>query len=79
MVAELSGVDVEICSDEQRLRPADSEVERLLADISLAKDLMGWQPEFAGREELKEGLRRTAEWFSNPDNLRRYRIDDYVI
>jgi NAD dependent epimerase/dehydratase len=46
--------------DENRLRPPDSEVERLVADVAKAKELLAWQPEI----DLDEGLRRTIEWLS---------------
>ena len=52
------GRDVSVSVDESRLRPKDSEVERLVADTSKAKRLLGWEPTV----DLDEGLRRTIEW-----------------
>ncbi len=77
LIAELMGADVAITSDEQRLRPAGSEVERLCADNSRARTLAGWTPEFAGVEGLRRGLRETIEWFREPANLRRYKAGLY--
>jgi NAD dependent epimerase/dehydratase len=57
-VFALLGRDLPISLDESRLRPPDSEVERLLADASKAKALLGWESEV----ELDEGLRRTIDW-----------------
>jgi len=54
----LIGVDAEIASGSDRLRPPDSEVERLLADASKAERLLGWQPTVT----LDEGLRIVIEW-----------------
>lgn len=79
MIAGLMGRDVEFASDEQRLRPAGSEVERLWADNARARDLAGWTPEYAGVEGLKRGLAETIDWFGNRDNLRRYKAGVYNI
>jgi len=79
LIAELMGREVEFTSDEQRLRPAGSEVERLWADNTLAHELAGWSPEFAGIEGLRRGLAETIEWFGNKDNLRRYKAGLYNI
>ena len=79
LIAELMGREVEFTSDEQRMRPLGSEVERLWADNTLARELMGWTPEYAGVEGLSRGLRKTIEWFGEPANLRRYKAGLYNI
>lgn len=79
LIGETMGVDVEVISDEARLRPANSEVERLWADNSKARALFGWEPAYGGRDGLKRGLAETAEWFRDPENLARYKIDRYNI
>ncbi len=79
LIAELMGRDVEFVSDEQRIRPAGSEVERLWADNARARELAGWTPEYPGVEGLKRGLSETIEWFTQPDNLRRYKAGVYNI
>jgi NAD dependent epimerase/dehydratase len=79
LIAQLMGQEVEFVSDEQRLRPAGSEVERLWADNRKALQLAGWAPEYAGLEGLQRGLRETIEWFSVPNNLRRYKAGLYNI
>lgn len=79
LVAEIMGVDIEVLSKKDRLRPEKSEVERLVADASLAKSLLGWTPEIAGHNGLRKGLTKTIEWFSSPANLLRYRIGNYTI
>lgn len=78
MIAEVMGADIEIETDELRLRPADSEVERLWADNTKAAAL-GWKPDYAGRDGLKRGLEQTAKWFGEPGNLARYRVGAYVV
>ena len=77
MIAEIMGAEIEIETDSARIRPKDSEVERLCADTRKAEQLFGWKPEYGGREGLQKGLRETADWFCNPDNLKKYRADRY--
>jgi dTDP-glucose 4,6-dehydratase len=77
LIAEAMNADIEIITDEARLRPENSEVERLWADNSKAKQLFGWQPSYGGRDGFKRGLAETAEWFAQRDNLRGYKADIY--
>jgi dTDP-glucose 4,6-dehydratase len=77
MIAEAMNVEIEIITDEFRLRPENSEVERLWADNAKAKQLLGWQPSHSGRDGFKRGLAKTAEWFCQADNLRGYKADIY--
>ncbi|MEN2427748.1 NAD-dependent 4,6-dehydratase LegB [Chromobacterium vaccinii] len=79
LIAELMGRDVRFTSDEQRLRPAGSEVERLWADNRLARELAGWGPEYAGIDGLRRGLKETIDWFTEPSNLGRYKAGNYNI
>jgi dTDP-glucose 4,6-dehydratase len=76
-IAHLMGRDVDIERDAERLRPENSEVERLFASYSKAELLMGWIPQFGGLEGFKLGLAKTIEWFSDPHNLARYKADVY--
>ena len=69
--------EIEIITEEARLRPENSEVERLWADNEKARQLFGWQPSYGGREGFKRGLAETAEWFIQPENLRGYKPDIY--
>jgi NAD dependent epimerase/dehydratase len=62
-----------VVSDPERVRPAKSEVARLLGCNRKAQALMGWQP----AHSLAEGLERTIAWFRRPENLARYRADTY--
>jgi NAD dependent epimerase/dehydratase len=79
LVAEIMKVDIEIESDEARLRPANSEVERLWADNSKAADILNWTPKYAGLEGLRGGLQKTVDWFSDPSNLMRYKVGSYNV
>lgn len=78
-IARVMGRDIEIESDEQRLRPPGSEVERLWADNTLARELCGWTPEYAGLDGFERGLKATVDWFSKPENLSRYKAGLYNI
>lgn len=79
LIADVMGVEVEIETDDVRLRPAKSEVERLWADNAKAQSLFGWSPAYGGIEGLRRGLAETAEWFSDPSNLSGYKPGTYNI
>lgn len=73
LIAGLVGRPVAVETQEERVRPASSEVERLLADTSRARTLLGWEPQVS----LSEGLRRTIDWVSL--HLDRYRVGEYAV
>lgn len=79
LIAEQMDREVEFTLDERRLRPADSEVDRLWADNTRARELAGWTPGYGGRDGFGRGLRETIAWFSAAGNLRRYRAELYNI
>jgi dTDP-glucose 4,6-dehydratase len=79
LIAEVMGVEIEILSDESRVRPKDSEVERLFADNNKAKRLLGWKPKFTGKSGFKEGLLETVKWFNDSENLKMYKSGIYNI
>jgi len=78
-IIDLMGSKAEIKTDEARLRPEKSEVERLWADNSKAKELLDWSPDYGGLEGFKKGLQKTIEWFSDSNNLSRYKANRYNI
>ncbi len=73
MIIEVTGAQAEVLSDEQRLRPAGSEVERLVADASLAREAFGWESEV----DLESGLLETVEWLRK--HQEGYRPDQYTV
>lgn len=77
MIANIMGVNLTIKTDEHRLRPEKSEVERLWAENKKAKELIGWEPQFGGKEGFQRGLAETIDWFMNPKNLSQYKEDVY--
>jgi NAD dependent epimerase/dehydratase len=74
-IAEVMGRDVTVSLDPARVRPAGSEVMRLLADTSQLARVTGWKPQVT----LEVGLSRTAEWFGDPANLAQYKTDIYNV
>ncbi|HRH03859.1 MAG TPA: NAD-dependent 4,6-dehydratase LegB [Bacteroidia bacterium] len=65
----------QIISDDIRLRPEKSEVERLLGSAQKIKSLTDWAPQYS----LDEGLNATIEWFSNENNRKNYKADIYNV
>ena len=68
LIARLMNVPIEIQTEEQRLRPAQSEVFRLLADSRRIEEATGWK----ARHTLEQGIEKTIAWFTDGDNLRHY-------
>jgi NAD dependent epimerase/dehydratase len=79
LIAEIMGEKVQVVRSHERVRPAASEVERLFAGIAKAEKLLGWKPDYAGREGFRRGLEDTIAWFCDPAKLRWYRIGEYVV
>ncbi|HWA70573.1 MAG TPA: NAD-dependent 4,6-dehydratase LegB [Rhizomicrobium sp.] len=77
LIADVMGKKIEIVSDQQRLRPEKSEVERLWASNEKARKLLGWQPAYGGLDGFRRGIARTVEWFTDPRNLAGYKPDAY--
>ncbi len=73
MIVALSERPLEIEQDEERMRPEHSEVERLLADNTVARQMLGWEPSVS----LEEGLRLTLEWMR--EHVDGYRQGVYVV
>ena len=73
MIAGIIGNKATISAQKERKRPPRSEVERLWADTTLAKELLGWVPCFS----LAKGLEQTINWFKKNKNL--YKTDIYNV
>lgn len=78
-IAKCCKIDIEIISDEERLRPEKSEVDRLYASTDKAKDLLGWKPKKGGKDGFVDGIEKTIEWLSDPSILSKYKADIYNI
>ena len=75
LIKDIMRSEVVIISDEQRIRPAKSEVLRLWGDNSLIRELTGFEPKY----DLRKGLEETCKWFTDPNNLLKYKPDIYNI
>lgn len=73
LIKEIMHSDVEFITDEQRLRPKDSEVFRLWGDNTLIRGLTSWHQEY----QLQQGLEETINWFGKPENLKKYKPGVY--
>lgn len=74
-IINLINPNAQIISDDVRLRPGKSEVERLLGSNVKVKTLTHWRPNFT----LEQGLQKTIDWFSDKSNLSKYKADIYNV
>lgn len=70
-IAKIMGKEITVQTEEQRLRPKKSEVNRLLADNTKADQLVNWKPDYT----LDQGLAITVEWIK--ENLDKYKAQIY--
>ena len=75
LIKELMDSDVNFITDEQRIRPEKSEVFRLLCDNTKIEKLTG----FKAKVDIREGLQRTIEWFTQQDHLKEYKEEIYNV
>jgi nucleoside-diphosphate-sugar epimerase len=73
LLVQTTGSSAEVAVDPDRVRPAGSEVERLLCDNTRAREWAGWTPQVS----LEEGLRRTSDWVK--ENLHLLDTEGYAI
>lgn len=73
LLIQVTGKDARIVTEESRLRPEKSEVNRLLCDASRLAELTGWKPAFS----LEEGLKATSDWIA--ENLHHFKTNQYTI
>ena len=74
-IKTIMNADVDIITDSERIRPANSEVHRLWCDNSLIAKLTGFQPQYS----IDEGLKITVDWFVKPENLKKYKAEIYNV
>lgn len=75
LIREIMGSDVQFVTDEQRLRPENSEVYRLWCDNTKIRELTGFAPEYS----IRAGLEMTVDWFTKPQNLAKYKTTIYNV
>lgn len=79
MIGEIIGKSVDLDCEQERLRPENSEVQRLYADNSKALKMLNWQPEFAGKDGFSKALRQAVEWYAQPQNIQYFQNNNYVV
>lgn len=79
LIADTMGAKIEFETEDARLRPPASEVERLCAAVAKAERLLGWKPQMQGIEGLRQGLAATVKWFADAKNRERYRSGRYTV
>lgn len=72
LIGEITGKSLRVETEETRVRPQNSEVERLLCDATRAKTLLGWESRLSGRQGLRAGFTQTLQWFADPENRNHY-------
>ena len=77
LIAEAMNAEIEILTDEQRLRPEKSEVDRLWAANEKAARLLNWRPGYGGLDGFRRGIAETVTWFREPSNLTAYKSEIY--
>lgn len=79
MIADIMQAKVEITTEDTRLRPQKSEVERLWASNEKAARLLNWTPAHGGEEGFRRGLSKTIAWFRDSSNLAGYKMWEYNV
>jgi NAD dependent epimerase/dehydratase len=75
LIKELMKSDVKLITDKERIRPEKSEVFRLCCDNTKIKKLTGFKP----KVDIKEGLQKTIDWFTQPNHLKYYKAEIYNV
>ncbi|MGI5336397.1 SDR family NAD(P)-dependent oxidoreductase [Streptomyces sp. CA-181903] len=75
LIGKIMGTDLDVREDTARVRPAASEVMRLVCDASRLRAATGWAP----AHSLEDGLASTVEFFRDPANLARYKTGIYNV
>ena len=75
LIKELMKSDVKLVTDKKRIRPEKSEVFRLCCDNTKIEKITGFKPQV----DIKEGLQRTIDWFTQPNHLKHYKSEIYNV
>lgn len=75
LIKKLMNSDVEYVTDNLRMRPLKSEVFRLWCDNTKINKLTSFKPKYS----IEEGLSETIDWFTNPENLKKYKVTIYNV
>ena len=79
IIAKEMSVKVEILTEKKRVRPKNSEVEKLRSNNRKAKKILNWKPKYINKKGLIKGISQTINWFSDKENLKIYKSKIYNI
>ena len=79
LIKEIMNSNIKIICDQERIRPKNSEVNRLFGDNKLLKTITSWEAQYGEINGFKRGLEKTIEWFSKSENLSFYNKENYLI
>ena len=75
IIKELMNSNVKFITDKQRIRPEKSEVFRLWCDNSKIEELTGFKPKI----DIRQGLKKTIDWITQPEHLKNYKSEIYNV
>ena len=75
LIKELMSSDATLSNDKQRKRPKNSEVFRLCCDNKKIKELVSYKPKI----NIRNGLKKTINWITKPENLKMYKSEIYNV
>jgi len=75
LIKKILNADVSFILDEQRVRPENSEVYRLWGDNTLINELTGFKPDYS----FEEGLKITCKWYTDNNNLSKFKSHIYNV
>ena len=70
---------ISISSDDNRLRPKLSEVNRLYGNSQRLQSITSWRPQYSGLEGFTKGIEETIKWFKEPYNIQKYQSSSYQV
>jgi nucleoside-diphosphate-sugar epimerase len=79
LIAEVMQKEINLVSESIRIRPKNSEVNRLYGENNLIKDLTNWSPKFSGKDGFRKGILKTVDWFLKDSNTQFYKFNEYNI
>jgi dTDP-glucose 4,6-dehydratase len=74
-IRDIMQVDAVVVEDAQRIRPGKSEVFRLWCDNTKINALTGFTPKY----NIRTGLEETIKWFTDENNLKKYKVNIYNV
>ena len=75
LIANILSIDLIIKSTSERIRPKNSEVERLFCDNTKLIKHTAWKPKYS----LERGINEVVEWMKDPKNINYFKFDKYNV